>query len=257
MLTLSAWTPISLGRLHMRPGGPQSVSPTLQGEGAGEAFFIGRKMNAKVIDMTGKRFASITAVRIAGKSASGDMNWLFLCDCGNEFITNGYFARSGQVITCPTCSKARGALATTKHGLSDTVEFGTWVDIQTRCYNKNAKCYENYGGRGIKVCQKWLDSFANFLEDMGPRPSKSHSIDRYPDNDGDYEPSNCRWATRKEQANNKRSNHRLTINGETKSILEWSEASGLSYNAIWYRLRAGKTGVKLIEVLKRGTTHGQ
>jgi hypothetical protein len=132
------------------------------------------------------------------------------------------------------------------HGMSNTVEFSTWTDIKSRCYNKNLKHYSRYGGRGIKVCQRWLDSFENFYKDMGKRPSDNHSIERI-DNDGDYSPNNCKWATLIEQANNKRTSHYITIKGKTKTIAEWSKITGLSIAMIWYRIKAGYTKESLID----------
>lgn len=206
-------------------------------------------MNSRVTEMSGKKFAFITVIRSVGKCSSGDLKWLFVCDCGNEFEANGYYARSGKITTCPSCSAERSRLASVKHGRSKSQEFEIWSGMQTRCYNSKAKAFKRYGGRGITICNRWKESFVNFLSDMGPRPSPIHSIERI-DNDGNYEQGNCYWATREEQANNKGNNRHITINGVTKTIAQWSRDTGLSYNALWYRLQAGKTGVQIIEPLK-------
>ena len=197
------------------------------------------------INMEGKRYGNIVAVRECGKASSGDLTWLFKCDCGNELVANGYNARSGKLISCKKCSAERIRLASVKHGKSETPEFSTWTDIQTRCYNKNTKAFKDYGGRGITVCSKWLESFDNFLSDMGNKPSKSHSIDRI-NNNGNYEPNNCRWATIETQANNKRNNRKLTINGITKNMSEWAKEYNLSSTAILLRIRRGVSGEGLI-----------
>jgi hypothetical protein len=128
----------------------------------------------------------------------------------------------------------------TKHGLSDTPEHNIWLGIRKRCTNPADRVYPYYGGRGIKVCQRW-DNFANFLADMGPRPSPQHSIDRYPNQDGDYEPNNCRWATRTEQMRNKSDNRLLTLGDETHCVAEWAERLGISVNTIRKRVYSGYT----------------
>lgn len=110
--------------------------------------------------------------------------------------------------------------------------------IIARCYWPNAGHYKDYGGRGIKMCDRWLNSFHAFAEDMGERPSKSHSIDRI-DNDKGYSPENCRWATKKEQLRNTRKNRRLTYNGETKTMKEWSEITGIKYPTFKLRVKQG------------------
>ena len=120
-----------------------------------------------------------------------------------------------------------------------TPEFRVWTAIKTRCYNPNFKDFYRYGGRGIIVCERWLHSFQNFLADMGPRPSAKHSIDRFPDNDGNYEPGNCRWATGKEQSRNRRSNRILAHNGESLTIVEWSERTGVPHDTLIARIEAG------------------
>ena len=198
------------------------------------------------INMTGKRFSSIVALNSMGKATSGDLKWLFACDCGNIFEANGYYARSGKIISCPSCSRERTRIASVMHGMTETVEFSTWTDIKTRCYNKNGMAYKNYGGRGIKVCDRWLSSFENFLSDMGERPSKLHSIDRI-NNNGNYEPSNCRWATIDTQASNKRSNNKITIDGITKNRAEWAKLSGVGQSTILLRQRRGISGNDLLQ----------
>lgn len=127
-----------------------------------------------------------------------------------------------------------------KHGLSSRPEFFIWATMKARCYNPNTKRYSRYGGRGIKVCNRWLHSFPNFLEDMGSRPSSRYSIERK-DNDKGYEPGNCIWATMKEQANNKSNNTRLTLNGETYTQREWSEIIGIGEKIISQRIKRGFT----------------
>lgn len=124
----------------------------------------------------------------------------------------------------------------TKHGKTKTLEYRTWRTIKQRCHNEKHSHYSYYGGRGIKVCDRWMKSFENFLIDMGKKPSIKHTIDRKNSN-GNYTPKNCRWATRKEQMNNTSWNVFIKYKGVTKSQTEWSELLGLHYNTIKYRLR--------------------
>lgn len=114
----------------------------------------------------------------------------------------------------------------------------SWKSMKTRCLNPNETGFERYGGRNIRVCQRWLDSFENFLADMGERPSLFHSLDRI-DNDGHYEPGNVRWATRTEQNRNKKTNVLLEIEGVTRTLSEWAEISGTHYETIRSRLTRG------------------
>ena len=111
--------------------------------------------------------------------------------------------------------------------------------MKDRCYNPRYKTFHSYGGRGIAVCQQWVNSFERFLADMGPKPSAKHSLDRFPDKDGNYEPGNCRWATTKMQNRNKRNSRTMTINGITKSVADWAEANGLANKTVKARLRRG------------------
>lgn len=123
------------------------------------------------------------------------------------------------------------------HGRSRTPMHRVWCTMVERCTKPTSEKWPLYGGRGIKVCERWL-TFSNFLADMGERPSPKHTIDRI-DPDGDYEPSNCRWATQTEQQRNRRNNVRIEFNGETLCVSEWAERIGLRPHTLAYRLRAG------------------
>lgn len=118
-------------------------------------------------------------------------------------------------------------------------EYKVWASMKNRCYNpKDRRSWLPYGGRGITICERWRNSFAAFLADMGRRPSPQHQLDRI-DNDGPYCPENCRWATRKEQANNRRNNHFITHDGVTLTLTQWAERTGIPYGTLKARLKAG------------------
>lgn len=125
-----------------------------------------------------------------------------------------------------------------KHGLSYTPEYRVWQTMRLRCKNPKNAAYPDYGGRGIKVCERWAESPARFIEDMGKKPSPRHEIDRI-NNDGNYEPGNCRWALRKENSNNRRSNRFIEHEGERKTVTQWAELLGISASVLEKRLAAG------------------
>ncbi len=133
--------------------------------------------------------------------------------------------------------------AHTTHGATvnqqTTPEYRAWFGMKQRCYYKTHIQFKDYGGRGIRVCDRWRDSFENFLADMGPRPSRAYSLDRFPDMHGDYEPSNCRWATSSEQHRNRRNNRLITFGGETRCITAWAEAYGINPSTLHHRLKRG------------------
>ena len=142
-----------------------------------------------------------------------------------------------------------------KHGESrkgaESTEFLIWIDMHHRCNCTTASVYRYYGGRGIKVCERW-NEFSNFLADMGRRPSAEHSIDRE-NSDGDYEPGNCRWATKQQQMRNTSYNRRLTLNGVTRCVAEWAEVLGISVNTIRKRVYLGYTDEQALHVGKHST----
>ena len=129
--------------------------------------------------------------------------------------------------------------ARSTHRASKTVEYRTWTWMKTRCYNPQCKDYLNYGGRGITVCDRWRNDFATFLADLGPRPSPQHSLDRFPNWEGNYEPGNVRWATTAEQSNNRRDTRRLTYEGATRTLHDWAMVTGISRRTIANRLAKG------------------
>lgn len=131
------------------------------------------------------------------------------------------------------------------YGAGLTKEYAAWQEVKRRCYRKTDKSFKWYGGRGISMCQRWRESYAAFLEDMGRAPSRDHSIDRI-DNNGNYTPDNCRWATRVEQARNTRWNLALTVNGITATCIEWAERTGIRPATIRTRKALGWSDVDAV-----------
>lgn len=161
---------------------------------------------AKPIDRTGTRVGRLTVLAFAGteRKRGGTSCRLYLvrCDCGVEKTLRADHLR-GQVISCGCAGREIWLRARTRHGMRRSPEYAIWCAMKARCTKPNDKSFANYGGRGIRVCDAWQESFAAFFADVGARPSRKHSIDRV-DNDGNYEPGNVRWATRSEQNANQR-----------------------------------------------------
>jgi hypothetical protein len=155
------------------------------------------------VDLSGKVFSRLTVIRWAGRNWKGDLLWECLCECGTCRIVLGRSIASGACKSCGCLNRDVAVSSNTTHGMSRTAIYNAWFGMIERCRNKKHKAYKNYGGRGITVCDRWCESVANFIADMGPRPSTRHTLDRI-DNDGNYEPTNCRWATWDVQSRNKR-----------------------------------------------------
>lgn len=162
----------------------------------------------KLIDLTGNVYGRLTVIERA-ENYKHYTCWLCKCECGNEAVVRSSDLRFNKTKSCGCLRKEFAQKLNNKHGKSKTTEFKIWKGINQRCNNKNNKSYEDYGGRGIKVCKRW-SKFENFLVDMGEMPPKKHSIERI-DVNGDYEPSNCKWASVIEQSRN----HRLQKNNSS------------------------------------------
>lgn len=139
-------------------------------------------------------------------------------------------------------------LASLTHGMSKSPEYRAWGAAKNRCYNKNTCNYHRYGGRGIKMCDRWVSSFENFFADMGLRP-KGLTLERN-DTDGDYSPDNCRWATHKEQNRNRRSNRHILLNGRMVTLVEAAEKSGIAYTTLVSKVKIGATDMASVSVKK-------
>lgn len=197
-------------------------------------------MGIKIIYIEGQLLGNCVFLRDSHVDRKGKQSRrfaYFICKCGDEFEANIDKVKNSETISCMNCRKEIVRNRFTIHGLSGTSEHRIWRHILSRCYNENVKYYNDYGGRGIIVCDRWLNSFENFYADMGPRPSLNHSIDRWPNKNGNYELGNCRWATTKEQNLNRRSNLLVEYNGEVKTLTEWVNLLKLPYAKIRVRIK--------------------
>lgn len=166
----------------------------------------------KLIDLTGQRFGRLAVVCRAAVRPKGGAYWACFCDCGKTVEVLGSNLRSGDIQSCGCLRSELFAAKKTTHGKARrgkvTPEYRAWCRMLARCHAPCNASQPNYAGRGIVVCQEWRDSFEAFLAHIGPIPSPHHSVDRFPNNDGNYEPGNVRWATRSQQNKNKRSARR-------------------------------------------------
>lgn len=184
-------------------------------------------------NIVGQKFGRLTVIERVYSEKEKGAHWLCHCDCGGSVIVN-YGIRKGAPRSCGCLTREELAKKKTIHGKSRTPEYTIWRNMISRCTDPKNNRYAIYGGRGIKVCARWLTSIDNFLGDMGKRPD-AHSIDRIAV-DGDYCPENCRWATPVEQANNLRINHRIVIGSASITLAEASRLTGIQSSTLRWRL---------------------
>lgn len=188
------------------------------------------------IDMTGKKFNRLTVLRRDGYASGYTVKWLCLCDCGNTTSVSGSKIRSGWTQSCGCLASETRAAASLTHGRTDTPEHNTWESMIQRCTNQKNPNYPFYGGRGIAVCERWR-KFENFYADMGPRP-EGMTLDRV-DSNGNYEKSNCRWATHAQQQSNLRNNRNILVGEKLVTIAEASRLTGIPPGTIRKRIKLG------------------
>lgn len=192
----------------------------------------------KLKELAGVRFGRLEAIERT-RNSRGDVAWVCKCDCGNMVIVKTSDLTSGNTKSCG-CYKIDGIKKRrTKHNKSKSPLYGVWNTMKSRCYNENSEKYKNYGGRGITICDEWLNDFQCFYDwAMANGYREGLTIDRE-DVNGNYCPENCRWATPKQQANNRTSSRFLTFDGETHTLQKWSELTGIQPATILFRLDNG------------------
>lgn len=179
----------------------------------------------------GDRTGRLKVIRL---HSTKPVRWLCQCDCGNQIVLKSG-ALYGNTQSCGCIAREATTRRNFKHGLSKSREYRSWVKAKCRCYNPKDPKYKDYGGRGISMCERWIGDFLAFMSDLGPCPP-GMTIERN-DVNGNYEPKNCRWATPKEQSNNKRCNRIVEINGEALTLAQWRDRTGIGQDTLAYRLK--------------------
>lgn len=191
-------------------------------------------------DLTGRKFFRLKVKGFAGlRGKRKKPQWHCECECGSLTVVQSDNLLSGHTQSCGCYSQEVRVASRTSHGYSrnrkPTPEYKSWLGLVARCNNPNSGGYESWGGRGIKVCERWM-KFESFIADMGQMPGKGYSIERI-DNNGNYSPDNCKWATRAEQCRNRRSNIIIEYRGERKVLKDWCSILGLKYHTVFARIR--------------------
>lgn len=200
-------------------------------------------MSKQLTDLTGFRFVRWTVNAFHGRNKNLNPMWRCRCDCGTVSVVRGNALTSGKSQSCGCLARDVASERTKTHGLTGSPEWISWQRMKQRCLPKNSVVRKYHAGRGIKICERWLGSFENFLADMGPRP-EGKTLERK-DNDGNYEPGNCIWATQAEQNNNTRANIFIDFDGQHRTIAQWAKITGIKYITLHARIRRYKMPVDL------------
>ena len=199
------------------------------------------------IDLIGKHFGRLIVIEKSKTDKHGKIHWKCQCICGEIVNPTTSDLVSGNTSSCGCLRLENLITASVKHKKKNTRLYSIWQNMKERCINSNSVAFKDYGGRGITICDEWKDNFQAFYDwAMANGYTKNLTIDRI-DNDGNYEPSNCRWSTMKEQANNRRNCLLLEYNGTVHTLQEWSEYSGIRYHTLYYRYKVGKTPAEILK----------
>ena len=190
-------------------------------------------------DLTGRQFGRLAVVSRAPTNGRRDAYWNCICDCGTRVEVKAGSLTYGSSQSCGCLRLERAVATNTRHGQSSTKEYRAWQAMRGRCENRNNKKFAIYGGRGIAVCEAWKASFEAFFADVGPCPTPQHSLDRYPDNNGNYEPGNVRWATAQEQGVNRRATNTVLIGGRDFHVIEVCRLFRVEVFRVVRRLKQG------------------
>ncbi len=195
-------------------------------------------------DITDQRFGRLIAIRRVEKpkhiTKGRDSFWLCQCDCGNIHVIRARSLKHGETRSCGCLNTQvrQSGINQTTHGMSRTKEYHAWNRMLARCYNPKTDTFKYYGGRGIKVCKQWRNSFAEFFKYTGKAPTSKYSLDRI-DNNGDYEPGNVKWSTASEQQRNRRDRRLYTFSDKTQLLIEWAEDTGIHIATLHSRIKRG------------------
>lgn len=190
----------------------------------------------KLIDLSGRRFGRLVVISRGNVTQSHNSYWVCKCDCGNQCLIRGDHLKKGLSKSCGCLNKEAASVRQTVHGLSGSRLHVIWVSMKQRCDNPQNQAYSRYGEREIAVCDEWKNDFQAFYDwAMTHGYESGLTIDRIDNNKG-YSPQNCRWATSSEQARNRRSCHFITFGGETRTMIEWAEKTGLPLNVLYLRI---------------------
>ena len=193
----------------------------------------------KPLDITGQQYGRLTVIGYAGSDKQHNAQWRCRCECGEIVIVRAFELKRGHTASCGCFSRERTRTRLTSHGGKGTRLYRIWEQMKARCNNQTTKQYKDYGGRGITVCAEWANNFEAFRDwALANGYRDDLTLDRK-ENDGPYSPDNCRWATRKDQQNNKRNNHMITFKGETRTLTQWAELTGIPRTTLWDRLVRG------------------
>jgi hypothetical protein len=190
-----------------------------------------------MLNLSGQQFDRLT-VRERGPHKGRHTQWYCDCVCGTTCLVTTQHLRSGRTRSCGCLRRENSQDMRYTHRMTGTPEYYAWNNMRKRCLDPTGKSYANYGGRGITICDAWLDSFDRFYADLGPRPGPGYTVERRDNNLG-YHPDNCSWETRKVQARNTRTNRLVTLNGRTATLTEWLETAIVSKATVYRRLNRG------------------